>query len=211
MSVLDEILTRPDGELSALLENAKEEELAAGFVSDQTRALIEAHVKRRSRDETLTQLANWYQYTNAKLRGAKAEYEPLIKEMEAEIKFLKDRAVYIERLIKCALPPSLEAEHINEQHALFYNESEETEITNAEEIPIELCEVKAVPSKTLIKAAIEAGQSVNGAQIKKNFNLQVKPGGMRALANAKSRRKRRFEKDESPGPSGRLSNSDATA
>jgi sucrose-6-phosphate hydrolase SacC (GH32 family) len=57
---------------------------------------------------------------------------------------------------------------------ISFRKSEAIEIVNENEIPHEFLKVKTEPDKTAIKAAIKSGQSVKGANLVTNKNLQIK-------------------------------------
>jgi hypothetical protein len=54
------------------------------------------------------------------------------------------------------------------------------------------------PSLELLKAAVKKNRDLKipGFELKKNYNLQIKPGGAKAKNNAKARERKRLEGHE---------------
>lgn len=136
-------------------------------------------------------LAKRLLYYEARLRGLEAEYRPIIEAMETSINFLKKKKENIVLLLQTVVPNG--TEFINEQVDIRSTPSTEVEITDLSQIPLEYLRVKEPEAdKTLIKQAWRAGREIPGATPKVNYSIKVKPGGIKAIENAKKRAKKKL-------------------
>lgn len=193
--MIDEIFPEPSEETQEALNIAYAE-----FNENQVLSLetIERLSKLESKaiSETLTSYGLWYQNAEAKARAKRAELEPIIEKLKSEIQFLDDKVDFIKWRIRALLEPSMTNSLTNQSVDMFYTKSETVEITNPESVPVEYCEVKTYPVKKLIKQALESGEDLDFAHIQTHYNLQVKPGGERAIANAQKRANERAKKEQ---------------
>lgn len=147
--------------------------------------------KAITKEQFLAACGTWYQYIETKRRGLKAAYEPLIDEMKADISHLDSKLNFIKSTIRHYFPPGPEIDLVTDQVRLFYKEDESTDVVSPEMVPLKWCrQYEPEPKKTEILAAMKAGEEVPGCRIKTEYHLQIKPGGVRAVHNAKQRQKR---------------------
>jgi len=94
------------------------------------------------------------------------------KNLAARRKSLEGEADWLRRYIErnCTKGEKFTAPTVS----ISWRKSKAVEITDESLIPEDLCKIKVEPSKTLIKAAIDGGQTVPGAAIVENLNLQIK-------------------------------------
>jgi len=130
-------------------------------------------------------------HLKAKAEGKKAELEPVIKEMQQEIKYFENKLEFAKWAISSTLPPGPDSEFVNERVSLFYQKSESVKVIDAESVPVEFCKIVTTPKLTEIKAALLVGEDIPGCEIAENYSLRVKTGGERAIANAKARRRKK--------------------
>lgn len=181
----------PGGDLAALLQQYDDYlEASSGEVTPEIEA-IEREIAKLSKVE---QLSNAYLYLEAEERGLEAKYEPIIGEMEADIKAIVRRKDRVKQLIMRVLPPGPESEMSSSGTNIFYSESSAVDVIDVEALPIEYVNYPPVPDKKLIGQALKNGKEVPGAQLKVNWNLQIKHAGPRAVTNARKRQKDRAEK-----------------
>jgi hypothetical protein len=188
--MIDKIYPEPNKELQELLTLAYAEHEEGGQVSSETyQKLTKLEAKELS--EAATSYGLWHQNAEAKLRAKKAELEPIIQALKDEINYHEKRVQFIEWRIKMLLSPSAKTALTNEKVDIFYTRSERLEIPNSESVPIEYCEIKYAPVTDRIKQDLKAGAKLDFASLKENWNLQIKPGGEKAIANAKKRMAKR--------------------
>lgn len=101
-------------------------------------------------------------------------YDIEIKRLEAK----KKAAEKGKERMKAALSSFMQATGANKMTAgtftLTFRKSESVVIKDEEAIPTNFLKVKLSVDKTAIKAAIKSGQTVAGAEIQVNQNLQIK-------------------------------------
>lgn len=193
--MIDEIFPEPTKEAQEALNIAYAEFNENQVLSLETIEML-SKLESNAISETLTSYGLWYQNAEAKARAKRAELEPIIEKMKSEIQFLDDKVDFIKWRIRALLEPSLNNSLTNNSVDMFYTKSETLEITAPESVPVEYCEVKTFPVKKLIKQAIESGEDIDFAHIQPHYNLQVKPGGERAIANAQKRANERAKKEQ---------------
>lgn len=193
--MIDEIFPEPTKEAQEALNIAYAEFNENQVLSLETIEML-SKLESNAISETLTSYGLWYQNAEAKARAKRAELEPIIEKMKSEIQFLDDKVDFIKWRIRALLEPSLNNSLTNNSVDMFYTKSETLEITAPESVPVEYCEVKTFPVRKLIKQAIESGQDIDFAHVQTHYNLQVKPGGERAIANAQKRAKDRAKREE---------------
>jgi hypothetical protein len=156
---------------------------------------IEGHMKSLATLDRLQDLSNYHERLDADARAVEAVMQPLIEELQADLRAIERRKTRVKDLIQLILPPGPESAVCNEKVNLWYKETNAVEIMNPELIPIDFIEVRRQPDKRLIAEELKKeGGSVPGAQLKINYNLQVGHAGPRAAANQKAREKKRAEK-----------------
>lgn len=192
--MIDEIFPEPSEETQEALNIAYAEFNENNILSLETIERL-SKVECKSITETLTSYGIWYQNAEAKARAKRAELEPIIEKMKAEIQFHDDKVDFIKWRIRALLTPGPNSSLTNQSVDMFYSKSETLEITAPEAVPVEYCEVTTYPVKKLIRQAIEAGEKVDFAHIQEHYNLQIKPGGERAIANAQKRANQRVKKE----------------
>lgn len=171
-------------EFEHLASQAEEEMEAKGEVSPELMGELQRCAK--DKEKLLTALGHWWAQTDADLTGLEAKYKPIIEAMQGEIKFLKKRSDFIESLIERLLPPGEEL--ANDDVHLLYGTSQSVEITDKDAVPFEYLS-DPEPEIGKIRASLLNGVNVDGARLKPNYNLKVKPGGPKAIAAAKKRAK----------------------
>lgn len=185
MSLLEEVYEVNAAILETFL--IFQEELDSGGVSPETEALIADLIERR--DEVLTALGNWYMRTEAEFDAAEAKYKPIQDRIRAELDFYQSRLAFIRWTIERVLPKQLDSQLANDAVYIHYRRGASCEITNAEAIPLEYTKEvhEWVPEKKRILEDLEKGLDIPGAQLKESWNPQIKPGGPKAMENAKKR------------------------
>lgn len=188
--MIDQIFPEPDKKLQELLTLAYTEHETEGEVSSEIIQQL-SKLEKKELAGAVTAYALWQQNAEAKLRAKKAELEPVIEQMENEIKYHANKVRFIEWRIMQLLTPSGQSSLTNDKVDVFYSKSESLVIPNQESVPIEYCKVEYRPLTAEIKAAIKTGAPIDFAEIKTNWNLQIKPGGDKAIVNAQKRAKKR--------------------
>ena len=192
--VLAEILPQPTDELVNAFHKAHEQLQSGQSMEVEVAQEIKNVVAGMSRAEVMAQLGTWFLQLKNRLEGKEAELKPIVDHIQSELKYHKDRLDFVKWAITCVLRPGPDSEYVDERVSLFYSPSEKTMINQPEAVPIEFCKVETVPQATLIKEALLQGKEVPGCEVVTNYNLQVKLGGERAIANAKARAKKRAKK-----------------
>lgn len=146
------------------------------------------------RREAIEAAALEYQRLDGEAAAVAAKVKPIIDELQAEVRYVEQQRDGLAALIKMMLPPGQDTEFVGERASAYYSSTSAVEVIDDTAVPIEFCEVKTVPSKRAIKAALEAGQDVTGAQLQVNYHLRFGPGGERGEEAAKRRRKSRAAK-----------------
>lgn len=106
--------------------------------------------------------------------------QDMIDREVARLKKLSDRAKTAQEWLENYLTDTMTSVGYERIDGAFtrisFRSSEETIIDNIDELPKEFIKEKVTyyPDKAAIKAAIKAGQEVNGAHIEKKKNLQIK-------------------------------------
>lgn len=200
MSALDKVMPEADTELQLALHKVHEQ-MGGNGLSESVQVDVMEEVKEavagRTRDEILTELGTWYMNCKARAAAKKAELDPLIKEMQAEIKYFEQRLEFVKWAIQNVLRPGMTSDFVNDKVSMFYQKSEKLIVNDPESVPIEYCKVVSTPQPAQIKQdMLDHGLHVEGCEIETKYNLQVKPGGERAIKNAAARRKRRKEKED---------------
>lgn len=139
--------------------------------------------------EVSPELEERLQLTQNNLQEKAVNYSYIIKQSEYEVDIIDAE---IERLMKMKKSRQKAVENLKErlsdamQHfgideiksptmKLSFRKSETIEITDEKLIPVKfLIEQPAKVSKSAIKDAIKSGESVNGAFVQINYNLQIK-------------------------------------
>lgn len=196
MEAIEQVLPQPSDELLDALHKASEQLYSGNAVDVEVARDVSRVMSGMTRKEAISQLGTWYLNRKAKLDAKEAELKPLIDHMQSEIKFHRQQVEFVKWVITCILPPKPDAEFVDEYCSLFYSESKQTIVNNPDAVPIEYCKIETIPQLTAIGDAISGGIEVPGCEVKTNYNLQVKLGGERAIANAKARAKRRQLKVE---------------
>jgi hypothetical protein len=126
-------------------------------------------------------------YWEAKAEALKAFFKPYLDAYQEELDFCEARAERARAGVALMVP--LGSEHVDESIAVTWRTSEKGEVLDPELIPIDFTRVKTEPALDLLKAAAKQGKETPGYRLTKNYHLQIKPGGLRAKANAKARAK----------------------
>jgi len=188
---LDIALPPADDELIEALHLAHEQLQDAEYLDVDVFARMQKVTKNMTREEILNQLGTWYLHLKAKAEGKKAELEPILKEMQKEIKYFENKLDFVKWAISSTLPPGPDSEFVNERVSLFYQKSESVKVIDAESVPVEFCKIVTTLKLTEIKAALLMGEDISGCEISEKYSLRVKMGGDRAIANAKIRKRKR--------------------
>lgn len=142
------------------------------------------------------QALNWVKYRELELKAAKARVEPLIEELESEIKFHTQRLEYAQKVLTFLFPPGPDSTFANDYVSAYYSPSFETEVFDTESIPIEYTKfIEPTPDKRKIKEALQKGADIPGARIVINYNLKIGAGGKRGEHNRAQREKKRQERE----------------
>lgn len=150
-----------------------------------------------TREDVVTHIANLLLRRQAELAALKAKHKPILDMVESEESFVEKQIERCEAALRYVMPPLSGHEAVtNKEVDVFYMERIATEVENADAVPIEFCEVKTTTIVKALKAkeALLAGEEVPGVRLKRNYHLQVKKGGARAIANAKTRNAKRRER-----------------
>lgn len=139
--------------------------------------------------EFLIALGNWHRYTEATLVGLKAKYKSFIDQMDSDVKYLQRKLEFIEGCINQKLGPGPESKIVSESVRLTYSRSERVEIVDSNRVPFDLCKTTVQPDIAKIKEELKSGKEVPGAELVERWNLQVKPGSLRAISQEKKRLK----------------------
>ena len=97
-----------------------------------------------------------------------------IKRLQGLEKSYKNNAEYFKQYIDTVMRETGLTKVEQNNIRLSYRKSTAVEILDLERIEAKYMVVKTEPNKTLIKAAIEAGELVTGAEIVERQNLQIK-------------------------------------
>lgn len=177
MSVIDEIYEVDEATLSDM--QAFEEEREPEEEQEQKREFkfgIDSVVKR----------LRWWE---SKLAAKEAAFEPVIDRMEEELHFIRSKIESYEKYLEWCVPVG--SEHVDDNVALYYTQSQRTHVFDPKAIPIEYCEIKdPTPMVAEISRALKLNKKVPGAELLTINRLQIKPGGEKAKAAAKRRAKK---------------------
>lgn len=187
MNILDEVF-QTSQDVKEVFLMAREEQETTGQVSPEVeQAIIDVC---RERERVITELSDWWLYTDGKQKGLEAQYKPIIDRMRADVDELEKRKEFIKWAISKILPPSKTAQIANEKAYVTYRESAVVEILDEVAIPLEFRRVVTTPMKDEIKTALKSGATIPGARLQINYNAQIKPGGIKAMRNAEKRLKK---------------------
>lgn len=152
----------------------------------------------KSPEEFLIALGNWHRYTEATLDGLKAKYKPFIEQMESDLKYLQKKLEFIESCINQKLGPGPDSRIVSDTVRLAYSRSERVEIVDSNRVPFDLCKTTVQPDVAKIKEVLKSGGEVPGAELVERWNLQIKPGSLRAISAEKKRKKQNDEISKTP-------------
>ena len=162
-----------------------------GAVSEETQCEI-ANLCRDP-EQIVTELANWYLYTESKLEGLRAEYAPAREMMERNEDDLDSRLKFIKSCIARVLPQRVDSQVANQKAYVFYKHTSRIKVLDHEAVPLD-CRRQVLidePDLFKIEALIRSSdEPVLWARIEENYSPQIKPGGDRAIKNAANRLKR---------------------
>lgn len=190
VSILEHLLSPQGDERHAI--SALEEDRAEP--SDFPRMISEAHLQK---EHAVVELGKRVLYWESKAAALKGFFAPYLEAYEAELAFIESRASRSKTAISALVPAGTEL--VNETISVSWRISERGEITDPDLIPLEYCKVaEPKPSLEALKAAIKANRELKipGYALRKEFNLQIKPGGARAKSNAKARERKRLTNQE---------------
>jgi hypothetical protein len=153
--------------------------------TDSLPKLMEA--KGLSKAQAIASLGQRALYWDAKAEALKAFFKPYLDAYQEELDFCEARAERARAGVALMVP--LGSEHVDDSIAVTWRTSEKGEVLDPELIPIDFTRVKTEPALDLLKAAAKQGKETPGYRLTKNYHLQIKPGGLRAKANAKARAK----------------------
>lgn len=190
MKALEELL-QPNQEMLELVEKEGPTlfELAQDAKTDSLFAKLRE--RRINADQFLDELGAWHQYLESEEQGLSAAYAPHIERMQGEIKACKAKREYIEKVVGLLVQAGPTAEWCGEKARYFYSPSYSVDVLDPEKVPQELCRLyEPEPDKKKILPLLKEGQQVEGCALKTSYNLQVKPGGKKAIKNATERQKR---------------------
>ena len=185
MSTIDKILPVPSDEVQAAI--AEIHQMVKDDPELDAKSTLEGAI-RTAPHELLNNLGSWYLREKARYEGLKAELQPLIDSLKSDLKHQENKLDYIKWALLTNITPEDPA-YVSDTVSLFYQTSEAVEIVDESAVPLEFCKYVSTPQKAEIKKALQDGEEIAGCVLKKNFNLQIKPGGVRAAANAKKRNK----------------------
>lgn len=166
---------------------AQEDLQKFGVLQPETKNIIAELCQNR--EQVVTELSSWFLYTKGKLDGLRAEYKTVRDAMDANENELKKRLEFIKNCISHVLPPSREAQVVNDKAYVFYKRSTKVSVPDASLVPMEYLALTTSPDISKIEELLEKEQP-SWAFIEENWTAQIKPGGERALKNAKNRLKR---------------------
>jgi hypothetical protein len=186
MNLLDEAYG-VDYALTNLYEQAEAEIAEDGEIALDTQRCISE--LEGDRDRAITCLASWCLATRARLDAAEATHKPLIERLRGELKELADRLDFIKGHISRLMPKDREAQVVNEKVYCYQNPVDRVEVLEPEAVPIELCRVKYEPDLEKIEKELRqpGDTGIEFARIDTRWNPTVKPGGEKAIKNAKVR------------------------
>lgn len=185
-AVLEQIVPYPD-ELDQGFEVWQERDQS----HDEEMAPIQylALKEVKTEEEFRTALGNWHRFTEAQLDGLIAKQKAFREQMDADVNYLKNKLVFIEGRIVDSLRPGLDSKHITESVRMTYLRSEKVFVYDESRVPFDLCKTTVTPDIAKIREELKAGKQVDGAQLEERWNLQVKPGSLRAISQEKKRLK----------------------
>jgi hypothetical protein len=181
-NTIDEALPSPDGIVVETFEPAFVVLYESG---EDTDVSTEPLLKSLSPEQILDQLGRWYFRAQLELASVKASHEPLIERLEGDIEYLEKRLAFVKLCIqKCAPPGSFLDAYCSDVLRVLYTPSEKVVIDDPTKVEDEYVEMVRVVKPAEVKKALQAGKPVSGAHLEQHRNLQVKPGGVKAMANA---------------------------
>lgn len=184
-TLLAKVFETSDG-VKEIFQRARTETEAGGLTPETELALTQVC---REQEFVVTELANWYLYTDGQQKGLEAQYKPLREKMDDDIDALEEKKNFIKWALAQVLPPEKGARIANEQIDVKYTPSVSVIVDDPEGLPLEFVDIISSPKKKEIKAAIESGATVPSARLSENLNIQIKLGGVRAIKNAGKQKK----------------------
>lgn len=143
----------------------------------------------RGKAEFLDALGNWYRYTEASLDALNAKQKPFLEQMESDRRYLENKLKFIKSQIPNFLQPGPESKHLSESVRLVYSRSVAAKVVDAEKVPFDLCKTTVSPDIAKCKELLLEGKEVPGMELEERWNLQIKPGSLRALTAEKKKQK----------------------
>jgi hypothetical protein len=190
VTILEHLLSPQGDERHAIA--ALEEDRAEP--ADLPRMLSDAHIQK---EMAIVELGKRVLYWEAKQAALMGFFAPYLEAYESELRFIESRCSRAKMAISALVPAGTEL--VNDIISVSWRTSEKGEIVDPEAIPLEYCKVAdPKPSLELLKAAVKKNRDLKipGFELKKNYNLQIKPGGAKAKNNAKARERKRLEGHE---------------
>lgn len=171
-------------EVKEIFLRAKAETEAGGLTPETEQALERAS---RDQERVVTELGNWYLYTESQQKALEVKYQPLREKMDSDIAELEEKKEFIKWAVSQVLPPEHDSCVANEAVYVTYRPSISVIVEDPERLPLEFVEMSVVPNKNEIKKAIQSGATIEGARLSENLSVQIKLGGLRAIKAAKKR------------------------
>lgn len=160
----------------------------------QERAITVGQQTAPAQALALETAAKRYEYWQLELEAMKAKHKIIRELLDADETLIENKLNWYSRQIQMALPPGPESELVTENVAVYYKKSERVITPTIDGLPLEYTRVKTEPDKEAIEAALKQGKAINGCAIEVRWNIQVKPGGMKAREAQKRRAKERAKR-----------------
>ena len=184
--IMEQIFEVTHAVKSAFLQ-AQEDLVKFGELQPETKNVLAELCQNR--EQVVTELSSWFLYTESKLDGLRAEYKAFRDAMDANEEELEKRLEFIKGCIKHVLPPSKEAQVVNDKAYVFYKHSEKIKVRDPGLVPMECLKITTSPDLSKIGELLKS-EHLTWAYLEENWNPQIKFGGERALKNAKNRLKK---------------------
>ena len=184
--IMEQIFEVTHAVKSAFLQ-AQEDLVKFGELQPETKNILAELCQNR--EQVVTELSSWFLYTESKLEGLRAEYKAFRDAMDANEQELEKRLEFIKSCIKHVLPPTREAQVVNDKAYVFYKHSTKVQVRDEGLVPMDYLKLTTSPDKSKIEQLLKTEQPT-WAYMEESWNPQIKFGGEKALRNAKNRLKR---------------------
>lgn len=143
-----------------------------------------------SQQEAITAIASRAQYWGSRVEALKAQYAPLLEQINNQIKHAQQREERAKQFLTQMLPPGPDSELVTDTVRLYYRTTPVVEILSEDSVPFEFIKTVTSVDKQAVKRELMAGRQVEGCQLGNSYSLQIGVGGAKGKSLQKQRQKR---------------------